>query len=189
MEELKEKIRTEGLILSDQILKVDSFLNHQIDPVLMRKIGEEFAARFKDDQVSKILTVEASGIAVALMTGLALEVPVIFAKKTKASTMSDNFYVGKIKSFTRGNEVSIQVSNNYINSTDRILIIDDFLATGQATLGLIEIISNAKATLVGIGTAVEKSFQEGGKLLRSNGIKVESLAKVSSLHGGVVNFE
>ncbi|MBS4026009.1 MAG: xanthine phosphoribosyltransferase [Clostridia bacterium] len=189
MQELIEKIVQEGLVISEDIIKVDSFLNHQIDPILMRKIGEEFAYRFKDERITKILTIEASGIAVALMTGLALAVPVIFAKKTRATTMSEQFYIGKIKSYTRQNEVIICVSKDYLSQEDRILIIDDFLATGQATFGLLQIIKEANATLVGIGTAVEKAFQEGGNLLRTQGIRVEALARISSLAAGNITFE
>lgn len=189
MKELKDKIIQEGVIVSEDILKVDSFLNHQIDPVLMKRMGEEFAKRFEDQGINKILTIEASGIAVAIMVGLELSLPVVFAKKTRATTMSNDFYVGKIKSYTRRNEVSIAVSSEYIKKGDRVLIIDDFLATGQATLGLLEIINQAGAILVGIGTAVEKSFQEGGNNLRAQGFWVESLAKISSIKDGRVYFD
>lgn len=188
MEALKQKIIDEGVVVSDTILKVDSFLNHQIDPMLMQEIGLEFARRFKNNGVTKIITIEASGIAVALMTGFNLGVPVVFAKKKEANTMAKQFYTSEIKSHTRENQVTIAVAKEYLSADDRILIIDDFLATGEATKGLLNIINQSEAKLVGVGTAVEKSFQSGGQRLEEQGIRVEVLAKILSLENGKIVF-
>lgn len=188
MELLKKKILEEGIVISDQILKVDSFLNHQIDPMLMQAIGEEFARRFSNEGVTKVFTLEASGIAVAIMTGLALKVPVVFAKKRRPSTLTGKAYFGRIHSFTKGDDVDIMVSANYLNDSDRVLVIDDFLATGEASRGMIEIISQAGATLVGVGIVIEKTFQQGGNSLRDEGVRVESLAGIAKLEKGIVHF-
>lgn len=189
MELLKTRIRHEGKIISDNILKVDSFINHQIDPVLMLSIGKEFQKRFAGEKITKVLTVEASGIAAALMTGLVLEVPVVFAKKKTPNTIPHNAYVGHIRSYTREEPVEIVVQKEYLQPDDRVLIIDDFLATGEATHGLLSIIEQSGAHLVGIGIVVEKTFQEGGKKLREKNIRVESLVRISSLKNGQIQFE
>ncbi|MGB9662996.1 MAG: xanthine phosphoribosyltransferase [Moorellaceae bacterium] len=188
MELLKEKIRREGKVISEDILKVDSFLNHQIDPVLMLKVGEEFARRFARDRITKVLTVEASGIAVALMTGLALRVPVVFAKKKQPSTIGTDTYCGKVRSFTREEVVDIVVAGSYLGPGDRVIIIDDFLASGEAVKGLLKIIQQAGAELVGVGIVIEKVFQSGGEFLRREGIRVESLVRIGSLAGGEIEF-
>jgi len=188
MELLKERILREGKVISDTILKVDSFLNHQIDPHLMLAIGEEFKSRFEKDRVTKILTVEASGIAAALMTGLAFGVPVVFAKKKKPSTIGGHSFVGKIKSYTRQEPVDIVVQDAYLKTEDWVLIIDDFLATGEASLGLLRIIEQSGAHLVGVGIVIEKLFQSGGDLLREKGVRVESLVQVAALRNGRVEF-
>lgn len=188
MELLKQKILNEGKVISDQILKVDSFLNHQIDPVLMEAIGTEFAKRFAQSKVTKVLTLEASGIAVALMTGLALRVPVVFAKKRRPSTLTDTAYYGRIHSFTKEEDVDIMVSSNYLNNSDRVLVIDDFLATGEASRGMIEIVHQAGAALVGVGIVIEKAFQDGGNSLRDEGVCVESLARIAKLENGSIYF-
>lgn len=188
MELLKQKILKEGKVISDSILKVDSFLNHQIDPVLMQAIGEEFACRFKNDRVTKVLTLEASGIAVALMTALALKVSLVFAKKKRPSTMTTKAYFGHIHSFTKEEDVDIMVSSTYLSPEDRILIIDDFLATGEASRGMIKIVQQAGAFLIGVGTVIEKAFQDGGDTLRAEGIRVESLARIARLEKGTIHF-
>lgn len=188
IELLKEKIRREGKVISEDILKVDSFLNHQIDPVLMLKVGEEFARRFARDRITKVLTVEASGIAVALMTGLALRVPVVFAKKKQPSTIGADAYCGKVRSFTREEVVDIVVAGSYLGPGDRVIIIDDFLASGEAVKGLLKIIQQAGAELVGVGIVIEKVFQSGGEFLRQKGIRVESLVRIGSLAGGEIEF-
>lgn len=188
MELLKKRIRLEGKVLSDKILKVDSFLNHQIDPVLMLAIGEEFKKRFSDCKITKVLTVEASGIAAALMTGLVLKVPVVFAKKKTPSTIPANALVGSIQSYTRQEPVEIVVQDEYLHPDDHVLIIDDFLATGEASQGLLRIMQQSGANLVGVGIVIEKLFQEGGHALRKQNIRVESLVQIKSLENGQVIF-
>jgi len=188
MKLLKQRIMAEGIVVSDKILKVDSFLNHQIDPLLLKEIGEEFARKFKQDHVTKVLTLEASGIAVAVMTALALKVPVVFAKKKRPSTMTTKAYVGHIHSFTKHEDVDIMVSADYLSTNDRIVIIDDFLATGEASRGMVEIVQQSGADLVGVGTVIEKAFQEGGESLRNEGIRVEALARIAKLENGRVFF-
>lgn len=185
---LEQKILTEGIVLSDQVLKVDAFLNHQIDPVLMQHIGKEFAARFKDAGITKIITIEASGIAPAIMAGLELGVPVIFARKYQSLTLKDDLYRSKVFSFTKQTESTIAISNKHLHSTDKALVIDDFLANGQAALGLIDLIHQANAEVVGVGIVIEKSFQPGRDLLLEKGYRVESLARVLSLTDGKVTF-
>lgn len=185
---LEQKILSEGIVLSDQVLKVDAFLNHQIDPVLMQEIGKEFAARFKDAGITKIITIEASGIAPAIMTGLVLGVPVIFARKYQSLTLKDDLYRAKVFSFTKQIESTIAISNKYLTSSDKALVIDDFLANGQAALGLIDLIHQAQAEIVGVGIVIEKSFQPGRDLLIEKGYRVESLARVQSLENGEVTF-
>ena len=185
---LEQKILNEGIVLSDQVLKVDAFLNHQIDPVLMQLIGKEFAARFKDAGITKIITIEASGIAPAIMTGLELGVPVIFARKYQSLTLKDDLYRSKVFSFTKQTESTIAISNKHLSSTDKALVIDDFLANGQAALGLIDLIHQANAEVVGVGIVIEKSFQPGREVLLEKGYRVESLARVKSLADGKVSF-
>ncbi len=185
---LEQKILTEGIVLSDQVLKVDAFLNHQIDPVLMQQIGKEFAARFKDAGITKIITIEASGIAPAIMAGLELGVPVIFARKYQSLTLKDDLYRSKVFSFTKQTESTIAISNKHLHSTDKALVIDDFLANGQAALGLIDLIHQANAEVIGVGIVIEKSFQSGRDLLLEKGYRVESLARVLSLTDGKVTF-
>jgi xanthine phosphoribosyltransferase len=185
---LEQKILAEGIVLSDEVLKVDSFLNHQIDPAMMQLIGQEFARLFKDAGITKIITIEASGIAPAVMAGLELGVPVIFARKYQSLTLKDDLYRSKVFSFTKQIESTIAISNKHISSTDKVLVIDDFLANGQAALGLADLIHQAKAEVVGIGIVIEKSFQPGRDLLLEKGYRVESLARVKSLANGTVEF-
>ena len=185
---LEQKILSEGIVLSDEVLKVDAFLNHQIDPVMMLLIGKEFAARFKDAGITKIITIEASGIAPAIMAGLELGVPVIFARKYQSLTLKDDLYRSKVFSFTKQTESTIAISNKHISSADKALVIDDFLANGQAALGLIDLIHQAKAEVVGVGIVIEKSFQPGRDILLEKGYRVESLARVKSLANGTVEF-
>ncbi|PRX28022.1 xanthine phosphoribosyltransferase [Orenia metallireducens] len=188
MKLLKEKIKEDGKLIGSNILKVDSFLNHQIDPKLMAEIGKEFAQRFHKEEITKVLTIEASGIAVALMVGLELDVPVLFAKKKKASTMDGRVYTGKVESFTKNQVYDISVAAKYLNEDDKVLIIDDFLAMGQASQGLIEIVEDAQAKLAGVGIVIEKGFQPGGKQLRKQGVRVESLAIIESLEDNQISF-
>ena len=188
MQALEQKILAEGIVLSEEVLKVDSFLNHQIDPAMMQLIGQEFARLFKDAGITKIITIEASGIAPAVMAGLELGVPVIFARKYQSLTLKDDLYRSKVLSFTKQIESTIAISNKHISSTDKVLVIDDFLANGQAALGLADLIHQANAEVVGIGIVIEKSFQPGRDLLLEKGYRVESLARVKSLANGTVEF-
>lgn len=188
MELLKEKIAQEGKVLSDSVLKVDSFLNHQIDPLLMREIGEEFANRFKDEVITKILTIESSGIAPSTMLGLTIGAPVVFARKKKSLTLSENLYTAQVYSFTKKETNDISVSKDFLTPDDNVLIVDDFLANGEAVKGLLQIASQAGCKVVGVGIVIEKGFQNGGKALRDQGIRVESLAIINSLQNGTIEF-
>lgn len=188
MKLLEKRIETEGIVLNDNVLKVDSFINHQMDPNLMSQIGKEFASRFKDEQITKILTIESSGIAPAIMVGLELNVPVIFARKRKSLTLTNDLYTSTVYSFTKQESNTITVSQKYIAAGDNVLIIDDFLANGQAAIGLAEIVEQASAHVSGIGILIEKSFQPGADELISKGYRLESLARVASLKGGKVTF-
>lgn len=188
MDLLKRKIEAEGRVLSNQILKVDTFLNHQIDPILMAAIGKEFAKRFKNEGITKVLTIESSGIAPGLMAALELGVPVVFARKRKSLTMVQDLLTSTVHSFTKKETNEISVSQKFVEKHDRVLIIDDFLANGQAALGLVDIVQQAGAAVAGIGIVIEKSFQDGGCILREKGYKVESLARIKSLENGRVTF-
>ncbi|MDX8344369.1 xanthine phosphoribosyltransferase [Rossellomorea sp. YZS02] len=186
---LKNKINAEGVVLSETVLKVDSFLNHQVDPELMMEIGKEFAHRFKDQGITKVLTIESSGIAPGVMAALHMNVPLVFARKKKSLTLSEGVLTSKVYSFTKQEENTISISNTYIKENDRVLLIDDFLANGQAALGLIDLVKQAGAEVAGIGIVIEKSFQNGGKLVRETGYRVESLAEIQSLENGEVQFK
>lgn len=188
MDLLKEKIAQEGKVLSDTVLKVDSFLNHQIDPLLMREIGEEFANRFKDVVITKILTIESSGIAPATMLGLTIGAEVVFARKKKSLTLSGNLYTSQVYSFTKQETNEISVSKDFLSPDDNVLIIDDFLANGEAVKGLLDIAKQAGCKIVGVGIVIEKGFQNGGKALREQGIRVESLAIIKSLKNNTIEF-
>ncbi|MFJ7737317.1 xanthine phosphoribosyltransferase [Lysinibacillus sp. NPDC097287] len=188
MKLLQDKIIQEGKVLSSTVLKVDSFLNHQIDPQLMKEIGLEFANRFSDQVITKVLTIESSGIAPSVMLGLEIGAPVVFARKRKSLTLSDNLYSSKVHSFTKNETNEISVSHSFIGADDNVLIIDDFLANGEAVKGLLDIAAQAGANVVGVGIVIEKGFQDGGKLLRAQGVRIESLAIVDSLEDGKVTF-
>lgn len=189
MEKLKEKIMTEGQVLSDDVLKVDTFLNHQLDPVLMNEIGKEFAKRFEGMGITKIVTIESSGIAPSVMAGLEMQVPVLFARKKKSLTLQDDLYTASVYSFTKQEENQICIGRKFLNVQEKVLIIDDFLAKGQAALGLIDLVKQSGAEIAGIGIVIEKEFQEGGEQLRKKGYRVESLARIKSLEGGMVTFK
>ncbi|MCV3755892.1 xanthine phosphoribosyltransferase [Limosilactobacillus fermentum] len=189
MKELEEKIRQFGTVLPGNVLKVDAFLNHQVDPVLMQHIGQEFAARFKDAKITKVWTVESSGIAPAVMTGLALGVPVIFARKHKSLTLNSGMYTADVYSYTKKTTNQISISKRYVDKTDRVLLIDDFLANGQAVEGMLQIADQAGVEVVGAGIVIEKCFQPGSAELAAKGVRFESLAKVSSLADGQVSFK
>ena len=188
VELLKQKIRTAGVVLSDQVLKVDTFLNHQIDPLLMQQIGQEFARRFRDAGITRILTLESSGIAPAVMTGLELGVPVVFARKHRSLILKDDLLTAQVYSFTKRVESTIAVAARYLSPSDRVLVIDDFLANGQAAKGLVSIIQQAGASVAGLGIVIEKSFQPGRAELEGMGLRIESLARIQSLADGQVTF-
>jgi len=181
IELLKNRILRDGQVLPGNILKVDSFLNHQIDVMLLHEMGREFARRYKGSGITKILTVEASGIAIASLCGLVMEVPVVFAKKNQTSNVVGDVYSASVESFTHNRTYDIRVSKKFLQKEDRILIIDDFLANGRALLGLSQIVRDAGAALIGAGIAIEKGFQGGGDMIRQNGIRVESLAIIDNM--------
>lgn len=189
MRELQEKICQEGIVLPNNVLKVDSFINHQMDPKLMKKIGEEFAKRFQNEGITKILTIESSGIAPAIMTALEFDVPVVFARKRKPLTANGNLYCSSVYSYTKQETNEITVSKDYLLRSDTVLVIDDFLANGQAALGLIDLARQAEAKVAGVGIVIEKSFQEGANLITAKGYRLESLARIESLENGEVTFK
>ena len=181
MKLLEERIRKDGKIRGTEVLKVDRFLNHQMDIGLINEIGKEFHRLFQDCGVNKILTIEASGIGIACITAQSFNVPVIFAKKNKTKNIAGDVYTSKVESFTHGKVYDIIVSKEFLGPGDRVLLIDDFLANGSALQGLINLVRDAGATLVGAGICVEKAFQPGGDLIRSMGVRVESLARIKSM--------
>jgi xanthine phosphoribosyltransferase len=189
MQLLKDAILARGRVIGEDILKVDSFLNHQIDVALLNEIGKEFKARFNGETVTKILTIEASGIAIACIVAQYFGVPVVFAKKTESKNLDQETYESEVYSFTKDKHYKIRVSKRYLNSDDRVLIIDDFLANGHAVLGLKDITDQAGAVLIGAGIVIEKGFQPGGKLVREQGVRVDSLAIVRSMKPGEIVFE
>ncbi len=180
MKQLKERILRDGRCFPGGILKVDNFINHQMDPALMREMSKELVRRFAGHQINKVMTIEASGIAPAIMVGDLLNVPVLFAKKKVPSTM-ENMLTTEVFSFTKNKSYSVCISKDYLNENDRVLFVDDFLANGNAALGIIDLINQAGATLEGMGFLIEKGFQSGGEDLRGRGIHVESLAIIDSL--------
>ena len=188
MELLEQRIRQDGKVKGTSILKVDSFLNHQMDIELFSQMGQEFFRLFGDCGVNKILTIEASGIGMACVTAQYFHCPVVFAKKSMSSNISDHVYSAPVKSFTHGNQYNAIVSKEYLHPEDRILVIDDFLAMGEALRGLFSLVQQSGATLIGAGIAVGKAFQPGGDQLRSEGYRIESLARVAAMseEGGVV---
>ena len=181
MELLKERIRKDGVVKGTDVLKVDSFLNHQMDVELFEEIGKEFHRRFAGCGVNKILTIEASGIGIACVAAQFFRCPVVFAKKSKSSNISNDVYATRVTSFTHGKVNDVIVSRQYLGPEDTVLIIDDFLANGAALEGLMDLVAQAGARLAGAGIVIEKAFQPGGDNIRARGIKVESLARVQSM--------
>ena len=181
MELLKERIRTDGKIRGTEVLKVDSFLNHQMDVELFDAIGAEFKRRFDNCDVTKILTIEASGIGIACLAARHFGCPVVFAKKSQSRNISSDVYTAKVESFTHGKVYDVVVSKEYLNPGDKILLIDDFLANGEALRGLAKLVTDSGAELVGAGIVIEKAFQPGGDQLRASGMRVESLARVAAM--------
>ncbi|MEI6857653.1 xanthine phosphoribosyltransferase [Psychrilyobacter sp.] len=187
MKILHDAILKDGLALSDSILKVDSFVNHQIDPKLMSQVGKEFAKKFEGKKIDKVLTIEASGIAPAMITALELGVPMVFAKKYKPITM-DDFYSTTVYSFTKETNYNLTVSKEFINEGENILLIDDFLSAGNAILGLKDIVNQGGATVIGVGIVIEKGFKEGRKNLLKEGLHLESLAIVEKMEKGKITL-
>ncbi len=190
MKLLEERIQRDGTCIGTEIVKVDSFLNHQLDVALIRAIGEEFARLFKDAAPSKVLTLEASGIPMAFAAAQALgDLPLVFAKKAAPSTMIEDAYTADVRSFTKGTVSTIRVAHQYLSPGDRVLIIDDFLASGEAGVGLVTLVKEAGAECVGFGAAIEKEHQGGHARLEEMGVRVESLAVITSIKDGKIFFK
>lgn len=188
MKLLEERIKKEGLVIGTDILKVDMFLNHQIDASLLDELGKEFYSLFKDSGVTRILTVESSGIAIAVFAARYFNVPLVFAKKASHRNVGNDLYTAECYSFTHGAAYTMSVSKKYLPSGERVLIIDDFLADGNAARALMEIVEKSGSETVGVGIAIEKGFQKGGDLLRKSGVRVESLAIIESMNENSIEF-
>ncbi len=188
MKLLEERILKDGVIKEGGIVKVDSFLNHSMDIALINEIGKEFYRLFGNEGVTKILTIEASGIGIACIAAQYFGVDVVFAKKAESKNLDGDVYTSNVHSYTKGKEYIIRVSKKFIDKTDRVLIIDDFLAKGKALFGLFDIVEQAGASLVGAGICIEKGFQEGGKIIRDMGVHLESLAIVELTDDGGITF-
>ena len=189
MKLLEDKIRELGQVRPGDVLKVDCFLNHQIDVALLDEIGAEFHRIFKDENINKILTIEASGIAIACMTARHFEVPVVFAKKAQSKNIDGDVFTSKVHSYTYGRDYDITLAKKFLSPADRVLIVDDFLANGKAMRGLLDVCQQAAATVAGIGISIEKGFQPGGAELRERGYQVESLAIVKSMDAATGEIE
>ncbi|MDQ0195910.1 xanthine phosphoribosyltransferase [Paenibacillus wynnii] len=189
MEVLKQRILEEGIVVSDQVLKLDALLNHQVDPQLTMDMGREFAGRFADSGITRIVTVESSGIAVAFATAFVMNVPLVFARRKKTLLADPDALCERVPSFTKGIVTDIMLSRQFIGPEDKILFIDDIIANGDAARGLIKIIQRSGAELVGLGVVVEKSFQAGARTIREQGIRLESLVRIKSLSEGKIVFE
>lgn len=188
MEKLKQRIVEQGVVVSDQVLKLDALLNHQVDPQLTMEMGRDFAERFRDAGVTRVVTVESSGIAIAFATAYELGVPLLFARRKKTLLAEPDMLCERVPSFTKGIVTDILISRELISPDDRVLFIDDIIANGDAARGLVKIIERSGAELVGAGIVVEKCFQPGAKALREQGIRLESLVRIASLEGGQVVF-
>ena len=181
MKLLEDRIRRDGIVAPGEVLRIDSFLNHQMDVALLDEMAKEFCRLYAADAVDKVLTVEASGIAIACLVALEMGVPMVFAKKSKTSNIPDDLYVAQVKSYTHGNVNNVVVSKEFLHPGEGVLIIDDFLASGEALNGMISLVEQAGGTVAGCGVAVEKAFQPGGAEIRGRGYRVESLARVASM--------
>lgn len=188
MKLLEERIKQDGRVVGTEVLKVDNFLNHQVDPALMKAMGDEFARLFADAKVEKVLTVESSGIAPAVFAALALNVPMVFARKKKSLTLSEDHYTADVYSFTKQEINHVIVDKRFIQPGERLLLIDDFLANGQAVEGMMQIAEAAGAEVVGVGIVIEKTFQKGRALLDERDVRVESLARIAAFEDGEVIF-
>ena len=185
---MEQRILKDGKVLPGGILKVDSFLNHRIDPALIHEMALEIKRLFAGEEITKVMTIEASGIAIAVMTGYVLGCPMVFAKKSKSKNISDDVYAVEVESFTHGNTNTVVISKEYLNAGERVLIVDDFLATGAALVGLKALCAQAGAEVVGAAIAVEKVFQGGGNMLRADGMRVESLARIAAMSDNGLTF-
>lgn len=188
MKLLEERIRRDGKIRAGNVLKVDAFLNHQMDIGLFNEMGKEFYRLYGDQNVTKILTIEASGIGIACVTAQFFDCPALFAKKSRTKNIDGQVFTAQVESFTHGGSYTVMVSRRFLGPGDRVLILDDFLAKGNALLGLIDIVEQSGATLVGCGIAIEKGFQEGGRMLREKGIRLESLAIIEAMDEDGIRF-
>ena len=188
MQQLVDRIKNEGKALNETVLKVDGFINHQVDPELMEAIGTDFARRFKDAGITKVFTIESSGIAPALITAREMKVPMVILKKQTSKTLSGDVFQTKVTSFTKGVTYELTLNKNYIDPSDRILLIDDFLANGEAGSGACRLIEEAGAEVAGIGILIEKSFQKGRKRLEDAGYTVYSQARIARLGENVIEF-
>lgn len=188
MELLKRRILADGAALSESVLLVDSFLNHQVDPELMEKVGEEFAARFADAGVTRVVTIESSGIAPAVMCARKMGVPMVIMKKQPSSILKDGVIQTEVFSFTKNSAYQLTLKSHFINEGDRVLIIDDFLANGEAAFGAIRLVEQAGGTVAGIGAVIAKAFQPGMKKLRAAGYRVEALAPVRRMDKNIIEF-
>lgn len=188
MKLLEEKVLKEGIAVNDNILKVDGFINHQIDPELMKAIGEDFAEHFKNQGITKIITIESSGIAPALMTAYTMNIPLLILKKSPSKVLNENMYQTIVTSYTKGSSYELTLASHLINAQDHVLIIDDFLANGEAATGAIRLIRKAHATVAGIGILIEKSFQPGRAKLEEQGFYVYSQVRVSKLGAGIIEL-
>ncbi|MCU6709529.1 xanthine phosphoribosyltransferase [Paenibacillus sp. J5C_2022] len=189
MEKLKQRIMDESSVLSNDVLRMDAIINHQVDPALTMEMGHEFAKRYAEDGITKVVTVESSGIPAAFTTAYVLGVPLVFARRKKTLIADPDVYCERVPSFTKGMVTDIMISKQFLSADDRILFIDDIIANGDAARGLIRIIERSGATLAGMGIVVEKAFQAGGRLLREQGIRVESLVQIASLDNGEITFQ
>jgi len=189
MDKLKQRILEDASVMSTDVLKLDTILNHQVDPVLTMEMGREFARLYAESNITKVITVESSGIPVAFATAHELGVPLVFARRKKTLIGDPDAYVERVPSFTKGIVTDLLVSRQMLSATDRMLFIDDIIANGDAARGLVKIIERSGAELAGIGIVVEKSFQAGAKALREQGYRVESLVRISSLENGSITFE
>lgn len=188
MKQLKEKIIAEGIPVNEEILRVDSFINHQVDPGLMREIGKEFAGHFTNAGVTKVATIESSGIAPALMTADALGIPLLILKKQPSKVLNSNLYQTQVASFTKGFNYELTLSRDFISEQDHVLLIDDFLANGEAATGAVRLLRLAHATIAGFGVIIEKAFQPGREKLSDQGIEVYALARIGKLQDGQIEF-
>lgn len=189
MKLLEDRILRDGKIGAGNVLKVDSFLNHQIDVPFLSRLGEEFYRLYKDEGITKILTIEASGIGIACLTAAHFGVPVVFAKKTTTNNIAGDVYTAEVYSYTHERTYNIRLSKDFLTEDDRVLIIDDFLAKGSALMALLKLVHDSGATTVGAGIVIEKAYQAGGHLLRDNGLRIESLAKIASMDENGIVFE